>query len=126
MIEYVAQRDDNGCGVACLAMIAGASYKEVRADFEEWHIEQGLAQSQLLMWLNRKGFWYRQWWGNPPATVVAAQGRRNALALVHVSEGDHKAHWVVHYNGRYYDSARPEPLEQYAVLHWIELFHRKL
>jgi hypothetical protein len=31
MIDYVAQEEDDGCVVACLAMVVGATYSQIRA-----------------------------------------------------------------------------------------------
>jgi ABC-type bacteriocin/lantibiotic exporter with double-glycine peptidase domain len=41
-VRWVKQKDAHGCGVACLAMVAGESYERVRAHF----VDQGLGEGR--------------------------------------------------------------------------------
>lgn len=113
-VRYVAQDDPMGCGVACLAMVSGRTYAEVRADINPMQVERGLADQTVLWWLNRHGFWHRRsWmdgeWGYPVPTSGVA------LMLTH------DAHWVVLADGVVLDPARPTPLPQYDFRQAIEV-----
>lgn len=60
-VRWVGQEDGNGCGIACLAMLSGHTYQEVRADFDvtlmrshvdydQWLTEQGYALARRYRW----------------------------------------------------------------------------
>jgi hypothetical protein len=111
---YVAQADPMGCGVACLAMVSGRTYGDVRADITPAQIEHGLADQTLVWWLNRHAVWHRRSWmdgeGARPAPTSGV-----ALMLTH------DAHWVVLVDGAVLDPARPTPLPRYDFRQAIEV-----
>jgi|SRR3982074_3787210 hypothetical protein len=52
-IKRVVQLDENGCGVACVAMLAGVSYRNARMKMlEDWYVK-GMDTKELRKALRR-------------------------------------------------------------------------
>ena len=113
-VTHVAQAEPTGCGVACLAMLTGQSYDDVRATVDLHATGYGLSEAQVCHWLAERGFWLRRWWvGAPPE-------KRAPVALVLTMR---PAHWVVVDGDRVLDPARGVArIEDYAIGQWIDLF----
>jgi hypothetical protein len=108
-IARVAQDDPKGCAVACLAMIAGRTYAEVRAAFPSAPLtEYGLSDHNVVRWLDREGIWHRR---NAPELFTDG----TAIALTTDS------HWVVLHRGDVLDPAREVPLQGYRFAQVIEV-----
>jgi len=109
---YVAQRESNDCGVACLAMLTSLSYEPVRRDFPDM-VSQGLSEVQIVEWLQHWGFWTKRWWTSRPPAMPAPDG------IILVDDG----HWIVRRGGTLLDPARKpaKALHEYSILKWIEL-----
>lgn len=120
-LRYVAQEDPAGCGVACLAMVSGRKYFQVRDSLPPETLfyltcagNAGLTDHSIIWWLHRNGFWHRRSWmdgegGRPVPT--------SGVALVLT----HDAHWVVLVDGVVLDPARPTPLPHYDFRQAIEV-----
>lgn len=76
----IKQREPNGCGLACLAMVTGQTYEKVRTDLQARRYvwlngdqtpgEHGIHNNVLDLYLERHGFWlqrrYRAHYIAPP------------------------------------------------------------
>ena len=51
MIKLVKQEEARGCGIACVAMVLGKSYKTVRNDFENDFEKKGLGFDKFIDYL---------------------------------------------------------------------------
>lgn len=115
-IRRVPQEDAMGCGIACLAMISGRSYAEVKATLPEaFNFSSGLTDHTVLWWLNHHGFWNRRSYHDdgPGAKQVPARGL--AIALTN------DRHFVVLRDGEAIDPARETPLASYSIRQTIEV-----
>src|SRR4051794_20631341 len=55
MINHILQEDSHGCGLACLAMITGQSYQQVKADFANWD-QRGVCDFEIIAYLGERGY----------------------------------------------------------------------
>lgn len=88
-LRHVAQREPYGCGVACLAMIAGITYDEALADFDRHFRKEGMTRRRLDRALARRGF-----------AVARLKARRQLVGRVNLIEtcnrpGKKRYHWIV-------------------------------
>lgn len=102
-IALVRQEHPEGCMLACLAMICGKTYQEVRAYFErDDPNEHGLSIYPLFEYLSREGFAYQflnqYTWGGPtkerevwPLPLPA----KAAICAVDGGRGGENSHGVV-------------------------------
>lgn len=95
-IKQVFQRYKNDCGVACVAMVARASYELAfdALDFPEEAKKFYTSRSQLTEALEKLGFmaqrkWFRSWEEIPGCAIVPVNHRCNRRNF----------HWVV-YDGK--------------------------
>jgi hypothetical protein len=89
--KLVMQEDDEGCAVACLAMVTGQQYADVLETLPQPGLTHGLSDAFVMHWLHERGFYTRRTWGNTP---------RRGLLLTRPS------HWVVCDGSRILDPAR--------------------
>src|ERR1051326_6614898 len=54
-LKQVIQEDDSGCAVACLAMVAGATYQAVASNFFVDLDKRGLTVGAMKEWLTQHG-----------------------------------------------------------------------
>ena len=54
-VKYVEQDEKNGCGIACLAMVLGTTYAEVRKHFETDFEKKGVPFDRLVEYLGECG-----------------------------------------------------------------------
>lgn len=101
LMRRIKQLDSTGCGIACVAMIAGRTYSQVR----KIAVEMGYQRSDLTLYTHAKQlralldhFGVRterarmaRHWESLSATGIAAVNRR---------ESDGRWHWVVYQHGR--------------------------
>jgi hypothetical protein len=93
VVSYVAQPNDYGCAIACVAMIVGKTY----ADMEAWFLAHGLAPARMekgvhdgvyFEALARHGFAYQQRWRcNPFTNVMRDDWPPAPFAPVHICSG---------------------------------------
>lgn len=55
-VELVKQEDECGCGVACAAMILGATYAEIRKDFETDFSKKGMPLKKFIEYIADHGY----------------------------------------------------------------------
>lgn len=55
-INWVGQEENNGCGIACLAMITGKDYQQVRNEFARFDNSDGLDPFALDSYLADHGY----------------------------------------------------------------------
>src|SRR5438552_3918548 len=55
-IRWVRQEDPQGCSIACLAMLTGRTYAEVKAQCPNWNPAYGLGEWARQEWLKAQGF----------------------------------------------------------------------
>jgi len=55
-VEYVAQKDDYGCAVACISMITGIPYDKVASSFAANFKREGLSADHARNFLCEHGF----------------------------------------------------------------------
>lgn len=56
-IQYVNQRSDWDCGIACLAMVSGRAYERILTNFDGMNIEGvGIAAPLFDWWFRKHGF----------------------------------------------------------------------
>lgn len=64
-MNHVRQADRYGCGLACVAMVAGLTYAEVRGQIGGWFNapeRRGVTHYVVLEMLGQLGFTYRFLW----------------------------------------------------------------
>lgn len=54
-LKFVKQKDNWDCAIACVAMIAGHSYKEVRANLQKNYTNRGISCDTMMRYLKRHG-----------------------------------------------------------------------
>lgn len=122
MISHVLQEDTNGCGLACLAMLTGQTYRQVRADFENWggdgttefHITAYLAdKGYAWTWLHHGHIYKRELTGPDTwRTRMRDPWPPPLWANVHIAsvETGRGSHFIIVLrDGRVLDPATPEP-----------------
>ena len=62
MTKLIQQKDGYGCGIACLAMIAGKTYDEVAVDFPRINETFGMTFHDADAWLVDHGFALTRKW----------------------------------------------------------------
>jgi hypothetical protein len=55
-VKLVRQQDDNSCSFACIAMVTGRDYEDVRKDFSPVALENGITIQQIIKHLAHHGF----------------------------------------------------------------------
>ena len=55
-IRLVKQEDKSGCTVACIATVMGKTYQEVKADFANDFIEDGVSIEQVAEYISDHGY----------------------------------------------------------------------
>src|SRR5690349_15503101 len=122
MIKWVGQEDQKGCGLACLAMVTGKTYQEVKADFLCWD-NRGISEFDITSYLVDRGFVW-QWIhegctykrevkpdGNI-GTVMRSDWPPKLWANVHIAQIDvpNGSHFIVVLrDGTVLDPLTPEP-----------------
>ena len=129
-VTYVQQEDANGCGVACLAMVTGQSYRDVKAwegfvgkdfrgdgmtyhDLMQYLTDHGYATALRFRWLpgcSDTGHHTRNPW--PTAPYAPAH-------IVSVRRGQHLV--VLLHDGAVLDPYHPQPskLADYDEVAWM-------
>jgi len=56
MVSRVQQEEPYGCGIACLAMVIGKTYQDVRSWFKNEKFDRGISTWELDMYLCEHGY----------------------------------------------------------------------
>jgi len=116
VINHVTQEDRSGCGLACVAMVAGMTYRQVRKIWlncllgDEGKLDtfgSGTTAGDLVnllghiggftMTVGRKNYHDGQWWS------IADEVAEWRIAEVPTKWG---SHWVVKFQGKTFDPAQ--------------------
>lgn len=109
-IQWVQQEDAMGCGIACVAMIAGISYQSVAVMVSQPIRQQGMTHYTVMDLLHRFAIPYQFLW----RTDQLRQAQRNPwpplpFANAHIVQVDnHYIVWTL--DNKILDPARPIPL----------------
>ena len=109
-MRRVQQRDERGCGIACVAMLTGQSYKTIREYMFPSGEVKRTRSKQLIEALN---YYEAKLVGQDYFLMKGRSYRRLAFdAILRVDSG---YHWVVwdSKKGRILDPARKEPKRHY-------------
>lgn len=94
-MKTIKQREENDCGVACVAMLAGTSYDEARAVIYpkgRSKLTKTKDLSKALVKLGRKPLSDRR---QPFGSKVPQDLDTDALVFVEMDNGDDSKHWIV-------------------------------
>lgn len=114
-IRWVKQEDDKGCIIACLAMLTGKTYAEIKKSFPDLHDRGGLDFRHTETFLFEHGYAYQciyRWMppGNTERTPWPAQPWADVHLVVVTMHRMHTSHSVVLLrDGTVLDPLTPEP-----------------
>lgn len=94
-MKTIKQKEENDCGVACVAMLAGASYDEARALIHpngRSKLTKTKDLSNALIKLGRKPLSDRR---QPFGSKTPRDLDTDALVFVEMDDGDDSKHWIV-------------------------------
>jgi ABC-type bacteriocin/lantibiotic exporter with double-glycine peptidase domain len=94
-MKTIKQKEENDCGVACVAMLTGTSYDEARAAIYPKGRSKLTKTKDLhsaLVKLGRKPLSVRR---QPFASKTLRDLDTDALVFVEMDDGDDSKHWVV-------------------------------
>ena len=94
-MRIVKQREENDCGVACVAMLAGTSYEEARTVIYpkgRSKLTKTKDLHEALIKLGRKPLSDRR---QPFGSKTPRDLNTDALIFVEMDNGDDSKHWVV-------------------------------
>jgi predicted double-glycine peptidase len=110
-LRLVRQTEQDTCGAACLAMLAGSTEQKMLEFLtESGHFDNGTTKTDIRWALNKLGIFASRWW------FKDGLWRTEKKALIHFAYSYYtvRLHWIIWYNKKYYDPS-------WGVLD--ELFH---
>ena len=94
-MKTIKQKEENDCGVACVAMLTGKTYEEARADIYpsgRSKLTKTKDLSKALVKLGRKPLSDRR---QPFGSKTPRDLDTDALVFVEMDDGNDSKHWVV-------------------------------
>lgn len=114
-MKLIQQLHENGCGPACLAMVAGLTYYDctyiLRPDDGEWKKVKGTKWHELLLALKHLNIKYRRKRGQKGLFDC-----KTAIVGVSWKKGTANWHFVVWHNNKIYDPEFKKPISKEKML----------
>ena len=123
MIELVKQLEPLGCGVACLAMLTGKSYADVRQDFPN-AAEKGISIAAAEEWLRAHDFEIETYLHLGLLDPCLFRGLTLGCTPRWTPENGCANHAIVVADGRVYDPSN-FPYPYYPLAHAIKILGEK-